>query len=322
MNVSQHTISLYLIFIVVMISACSKEITSTMRLGTNVWIGYEPLFLARQQGYIDTESITLVEFLSASEVIRAFRNQSLEAAALTLDEVLLLVERKIPIQIVLVTDISAGADAIISKPEINSFNDLVGKRIGVEAGALGAYMISRALEINKLRPEQIEIVNLEVSEHETAFKNNKVDALVTFDPTRNKLLAVGAKELFTSREIPQEIVDVIVIHSDYLEKHHGQVKELISGWFEALKYLRDYPEDATKIMAQRMDLNSKELLSSYAGIHLPSKKENLMLLRGELPKLRTTVHRLQHTMKANHLLNTSEMVTSLFYPSVQELYEP
>ncbi len=293
-----------------------------MRLGANVWIGYEPLFLARQQGYINTESISLVEYLSASEVIRAFRNQSLEAAALTLDEALLLVERKIPIQIVLVTDISAGADVIISKPEINSFNDLVGKRIGVESGALGAYMISRALEIYKLRPDQIEIINLEASEHETAFKNNKVDALVTFEPTRTKLLAVGARELFTSREIPHEIVDVIVIHSDYLEKHHGQVKELISGWFEALKYLRDNPEDATKIMAQRMDLNSKELLSSYVGIHLPSSKENLMLIGGASPKLRTTVQRLQHTMQANHLLDTSEIITSLFYPSVQELYEP
>ncbi|MGI9227252.1 MAG: ABC transporter substrate-binding protein [Gammaproteobacteria bacterium] len=293
-----------------------------MRLGTNIWIGYEPLFLARQQGYINTESIKLVEFLSASEVIRAFRNQSLEAAALTLDEALLLVERNIPIKIILVTDVSAGADALISKPEINNIEALIGKRIGVESGALGAYMISRALEINGIKLDQIKIVNLEVSEHETAYKENKVDALVTFEPTRTKLLAEGAKELFTSREIPQEIVDVIVVHSDYLEKNRDKVKELISGWFKALKYIQNNREDAAEKMSERMQLSSKELLNSYAGVYLPNKQENLTLLAGQSPELQSTVHRLQHTMVANQLLESTEMTTSLIDPLVQELYEP
>jgi len=293
-----------------------------MRLGTNIWIGYEPLYLAQQQGYLNTESITLVEYLSASEVIRAFRNQSLEAAALTLDEALQLVERKIPIKIILVTDFSSGADTIVCKPEINTINQLIGKRVGVESGALGAYMISRALEINDIKFDQIEIVNLEVSEHEAAYKDNKVDALVTFEPTRTKLLAMGATELFTSREIPQEIVDVIVVHNDYLEKNRDKAKELINGWFKAIQYLQDQPKNALEIMSKRMQLSSEELLASYAGIHLPDRHENLALLSGESPELHSTVHRLQHTMISHQLLETTEMSTSLFDPSIQDLYEP
>ena len=322
MNICKCITSFCLILIVVMVSACSREINHPMRLGTNVWIGYEPLFLARQQGYINAESIRLVEYLSASEVIRAFRNQSLEAAALTLDEALQLVEREIPIKIVLVTDISAGADAILSKPGINNFNDLVGKRIGVESGALGAYMISRALEINALDINQIEIVDLEIGEHEVAYKENKVDALVTFEPTRTRLLAAGATELFTSREIPQEIVDVIVIHNDYLEKHRDKAKELINGWFKALQYLHDQQKDAVEKMNKRMQLSSEELIASYTSIHFPNRQDNLALLGGELPGLRSTIHRLQHTMVSHHLLETTEMSTSLFDPSIQELYVP
>jgi len=319
---SKRIISFFLVLIVVMISACSKEINHPMRLGTNLWIGYEPLYLAHQQGYLNTESITLVEYLSASEVIRAFRNQSLEAAALTLDEALQLVEIKIPIKIVLVTDFSAGADVILAKSEINNFSDLIGKRVGVESGALGAYMISRALEINDIKIDQIEIVNLEVSEHEAAYKDNKIDALVTFEPTRTKLLADGAIELFTSREIPQEIVDVIVVHSDYLEEHRDKVKELINGWFKAFRYLQDQPKDALEKMSERMQLSSEELLTSYAGIHFPDRHENLALLSGESPGLHSIMHHLQHSMKSHQLLDTTEISTSLLDPLVQELYEP
>ena len=65
---------------------------SPILLGTNVWPGYEPLYLARSLGYWDDSSVKLVEYSSASQVIRAFRNDAIHIAALTLDEVLLLKE--------------------------------------------------------------------------------------------------------------------------------------------------------------------------------------------------------------------------------------
>lgn len=58
-----------------------------LRIGTLVWPGYEPLYLARERGYLDPKSVRLVEYPSNSEVTRAFRNRAIEAAALTFDEV-------------------------------------------------------------------------------------------------------------------------------------------------------------------------------------------------------------------------------------------
>lgn len=139
-------LGLLLTLTVLVLGACPNRTTSPLRLGTNVWPGYEPLYLARDLGYFDTTAVTLVEYLSASEVIRAFRNQALEAAALTLDESLLLLQHNIPVQVVLVTDISHGGDVVLGAPDISPFTALVGKRVGVEASALGAYVISRALE--------------------------------------------------------------------------------------------------------------------------------------------------------------------------------
>jgi len=74
------------------LAGCGVEPAPPLRIGTNVWPGYEPLYLARELGYLDPRSVHLVEYPSASEVIRAFRNHAIEAAALTFDEVLLLTQ--------------------------------------------------------------------------------------------------------------------------------------------------------------------------------------------------------------------------------------
>ncbi|HET7774857.1 MAG TPA: hypothetical protein VFK74_00655, partial [Azospira sp.] len=61
-----------------------------LRLATNEWPGYEPLHLARENGYWGNAPIRLYELPSTSEVLRAFRNGALDAAAVTGDEALTL----------------------------------------------------------------------------------------------------------------------------------------------------------------------------------------------------------------------------------------
>ena len=126
-----------------------------------------------------------LSYPSSSEVIRAYRNGDLEAVAITIDETFLLAETQPNIRIVLVTDISNGADVILAKPEIQSLKDLKGRRVGVESTALGAFVITRALGQVGLSPKDIEIVSLGVSEQERAFKQGIVDAVVTFEPVRS-----------------------------------------------------------------------------------------------------------------------------------------
>lgn len=283
-----------------------------LRLGTNVWPGYEPLYIAAErEGWERRLRVRLVEYPSATEVLRAFRNKALEAAALTLDEVLSLRAAGIPVKVVAVLDVSAGADAILGRPGLAQFADLRGRRIGVESGALGAYMITRALELNGMTLDDVTIVHVDVSAQEGAYHAGRVDAVVTFEPVRTRLLAAGAVELFDSRQIPGEIVDVLVVHEELAQSQPDKIRELIAGWFRALDYRQLQPEAAARFVASRLRITPQEVDASYQGIYLPDEAENLRLLNGGLEAV---LQRLQQTLLREGLLQQAEPLDRLLDP--------
>ena len=62
------------VFFLIVVSGC-KQPDAPLRLGTNIWPGYEPLYLASSIKALPEEQVRLVQYASASDVIRAFRNE-------------------------------------------------------------------------------------------------------------------------------------------------------------------------------------------------------------------------------------------------------
>src|SRR5262245_54856460 len=171
--------------LVALVVGCDSNPPPLLRVGTSSWPGYEPLHLAADLKYFGRATrLRLVEYSSATQTLRAFRNGSIEVATLTLDEVLLLAEDVPDLGVVLVMDSSRGADALLGRADMAKVADLRGRRVGYEASATGAYMLSRALEMAGLGASDVTPVPVQFDEHEKAFTNRLVDAIVTFEPAR------------------------------------------------------------------------------------------------------------------------------------------
>ena len=113
------------------LNGCMHDTEPPLRIGTNVWIGSEPLYLARELGYLGRETIQLVEYPSASEVSRAFRNQAIDGMVVSLDELFVLATDELLPRIVLIVDVSHGADVVVGRSGMRSMKDLRGKRVAV-----------------------------------------------------------------------------------------------------------------------------------------------------------------------------------------------
>lgn len=281
---------------------CRNEPPALMRIGTNTWPGYEPVYLGQDLGLFGDSRIRPVKLPSSTETMAAFRRKTIEAAALTLDEALTLAQFDDDFAIVLIADISNGADVLLGRPEAKSLKDLRGKRIGVETTAVGAYMLARALQQAGLKQDDVKVVGLGAHEHEASFRAGKIDAVVTFEPVRTRLLASGARLLFDSSRIPNEILDVIIVRRDYLKKHPAVVANFVRGWFRALSYMSERPSDAAEKMKGRLKLNAAEVLAVYRGLHLPDWEDNYLLLAGERPEVLDAAKKIQDVMLEYRLL--------------------
>ena len=131
------------------LSGCMRGQEPVLRIGTNVWIGGEPLYLSRELGFLSSGEVQLVEYPSASEVLCAFRNQAIDGMVISLDELFELAADGLQPRIILVVDVSHGADAVVGRRGMLTMNDLKGKRVAVESGAL---LLDPALTLEGTQP--------------------------------------------------------------------------------------------------------------------------------------------------------------------------
>jgi NitT/TauT family transport system substrate-binding protein len=296
------------------LSGCSREPEAALRIGTNVWIGSEPLYLARELGRLDPAVVQLVEYPSASEVLRAYRNQAIDGMVISLDELFGLAVDGLQPRIILVVDVSHGADVVVGRRGMRTMHDLKGKSVAVEGGALGAFVLSRALALDGMQASDVNVVHLESNEQPAAFERGEVDGAVTFDPYRAQFLQAGATTLFDSTRIPGEIVDLLAVRATVIKKQPKAIQALLTGWFDATDYMKREPRDAARRMGIRQQTTGEQFLEALKGLHVPSREENLRMLGGPTPELATTGRRLMALMVDAKLLRAGLNIEDVLAP--------
>jgi len=295
---------LLLIFtcIIYLISGCdSQKNNRVYKIGTNLWPGYETLHLAKINKQFRNKNIEVITYDSATIVLNKFRKKEITAAALTLDEVILLHDQGYEPIIIAVLDISDGADVLISRNSIKSINELKSNSIGVENTALGSYILARILEKAKLNYNEITIVPIAVNLHEEAFKEKVVDSVITFEPVRSKLLEAGGNEIFNSKDIPGEIVDVLVIQKNMIDTIF--VDDILQGWSKSVSLLHKRDGNAIELIAQRLNQNTKDFIASLEGLKIPTIEESNTLIQSSA--LEKTIIKVSDIMVKKNLIKSN-----------------
>jgi NitT/TauT family transport system substrate-binding protein len=197
---------------------------------------------------------------------------------------------------------------------MRTMQDLKGKSVAVESSALGAFVLSRALALNNMQASDVNVVHLESNEQPSAFEKGQVDGAVTFDPYRAQFLRAGAKTLFDSTQIPGEIVDLLAVRASAFEKQPKAIQALLTGWFDALDYLKSDPKDAARRMGIRQQTTGEQFLEALRGLHIPSREENLKMLGGPAPELAVTGRRLMALMLEAKLLRAGVDIEAVLAP--------
>ena len=299
---------LLLIIYAVLCSACTKSPSMPLSVGANNWIGYQPLYIARELGYLDNKSIKLVELNSSTDIMQELRAGQLHAAALTMDETLTMLEEGLDLQVIMVIDISAGGDALVAKPGYEQIKDLTGKSIAVEYTAVGAVLLEAALNSANMALADIETVPCEFYQHIDCYSS--ADAVVTFEPNKTKLVERGGIVLFDSSSIIGRIIDVLVVRTEVMPIYAPVIEELVDGYFKGLQAFTLNTSQVYPILQDRTGLTKEELELSYKGILMPARSRNIELFKSN--ELQEQTLSLLDIMLERELLKKPVDITTLF----------
>ena len=257
------------------ILGCSTE--APVDIGLHPWPGYDPLLLAQHFGWFGS-AVNLHEGKSASDSIEGLQRGLLNAACLTLDEVIGVRAEGIALTVILVTNESVGADAVLARPSITHITDLRGQRIGVETQSVGSIVLQKTSSAAGLTLSDVEVVNQPVDQHLRLWDEGKIDAAITYPPFSVALERAGANRIYDSRYFPHTIFDVIAVRTDRIARIGASLNTLVAGYLRALDHLRVNREDAHRRIAAWRGSSFEDTEASFRGMHLPSGDENRRLL--------------------------------------------
>lgn len=261
-----------------------QSMAPTLRLAINPWPAYEVLYLAGVQKIFEAEglNVELVQFSTLDDARRSYERGQVDAIATTLVDIVQIFHDtgELP-RIILAADYSDGGDVIVSlHKHVRDVKALKGKTVAVEQ-MFGRFILDRALQKHGLAMTDVKIVETSVMSARELLARGSVDAIVTYTPyTADALKVAGASVIFTTRDSPEQVFDVVATRSEQLERIPDLKIKLMRAWKRAMDMLEKEPEASLEIMARRERIPVHEFRESLAGVRLiPSEQQASMLAK-------------------------------------------
>jgi NitT/TauT family transport system substrate-binding protein len=251
-----------------------------IKLGMSTWLGYAPLYLAKEKGFFHKRGIEveIVVIESPADRRAAFAADRIQGMATTVDTHVMTAaaENPIPVKQVLAMDDSYGGDGIVAKKEIKTVKDLKGKTVAAQLGAGASYFwLNYVLSQNGLKLSDLKTVDMKAGDAGAAFVAGRVDAAVTWEPWLSKAKATPfGSVLLSSDKTPGIIVDSLAFKPAFLQTRGADVKKIVAAWNEAVKFAADNPKDADAVMAKFTGQKPEEFTKEKAGVRFYGQKEN------------------------------------------------
>lgn len=243
-------------------------------------------------------NVELVEFAQYSDVIQALDSGSVDASIMGITEAVTPIANGLDLDIVLMTDYSAGMDGIVAAPEINSVKDLKGKTIATNIGTMNHMLLLTALEQAGLSESDINITNMSEGDATAALVGGSIDAASIFDPQMSKAAKEsGGKVIFSSKDLPGELSDVLIIKDSIVKDRADEVQGIVDAWYQVQDKYNKNSDSVVDLISPKAELTNDEFYSLLDGIDIATKDYNKEVFANSGEKMISLVTKVANFLK-------------------------
>lgn len=233
--------------LVVLLTSCSQENKKPLVISTNAWIGYSPLFYAREMGWLKEANIELINVVSLGESMHLYNAGSSDVFTGTQHE--FNAQREIHPNLIpiMLMDKSNGGDVILSSHTLDKIKNSKSKiEVYLEIDSINQDMLEYFVKKHQLSNDRLNIHN-RVQDEILMMKNSQdspIILIVTYDPYNHTLVKNGFKEIGSTRgDHELFVVDAIYTTSDIFYEHPNEFKKLRMIINRSIQMFQQNPKD-------------------------------------------------------------------------------
>jgi len=228
-------------------------------IGWSIYAGWMPWPYAQQAGIVKKWSdkygikINLVQVNDYVESVNQYTAGKFDGVTVTnMDALTIPAAGGKDTSAIIVGDYSNGNDGILLKGA-DSLSAIKGRKAYLVELSVSHYLLARGLESVGLKPTDVPTVNTSDADIVAAFSAPDVNAAVAWNPQLSVMQGeAGVKQVFSSADIPGEILDLMVVDTATLKANPNLGKALAGIWYE------------TVALMQQQDAKGKEARAAMA----------------------------------------------------------
>ena len=247
----RHVVSAVVMATIVLAGTMANAADPKIRIFSGTDEHWVPLQVAKAKGYfsakgLDAEVTVFTTGAAATEAFRAGRGDFISAGDLPSAAMWKTGN------VIGLAPMSSDTEifGIVGKKDINSPQDLRGRKVATALGSTGEFLLYRYLASGGVSPSEVNIVGLAPPEMVISLVRGDIDAFAWLAPFTTRAIDTGKDiKLITSAKGLANNRIVLNVTRSFQQEHPDLVQKVVSAVNQAIEFTDSSPDEATKIWA-------------------------------------------------------------------------
>ncbi|WP_295421868.1 hypothetical protein [Sulfurovum sp.] len=263
-----------LLLFILLLSGCTSDrdesiYSKTLKISTNSWIGYAPLYYAKAKGYLKPLNIELIVNVSLAEAADIYLIGNADIVSATQHEYK-QIKKSIPDTVpFILLDRSNGGDMILSNRSLDTIKKAKKIDAYLEIDSINADMLQDFIRQYDLNISRFNFINKDQAQIASlAPEQKKAMLIVTYAPYDVKLRKAGFSLLSSTRNTHELVViDALCTRKTLLQRDKTRLMALKKVIDRSIKEIEADKKGSYDLVSGYLgDINSQDYLDAFKGI--------------------------------------------------------
>ncbi len=266
------------IYALLLFGCSAGETHKNIKIATNSWIGYTPLFYAQETGELKKLGFELVMNVSLAEAMELYAVDKADMVTTTQHEFYALKQMSGDIRPVILIDRSYGGDVILGNKPLSQIKNAKKIDVYLEVDSINSELLQEFMKKYSIEEKKIQLHNQD-QQKITQLRNDSSKRIlaVSYIPYSDILQKNGFIELASTKDIDDLIViDALCVRKKVLKNHKAQLEALKKVIDAKIEQIRKEPKKSYAIVKNYLKNISYEEyvegLKKIKWINKPSQK--------------------------------------------------